>query len=150
MPNWVTNVLTFEGKRAQEVIDFMRSEDEEFDFNNIVPEEWGDSLNWRRKHWGTKWNACQPFVNGNCVSFETAWSHPVPIIEALIERFPDVKIHVKFADEDIGNNLGEYIVQGNTFTYIKDEEKMTEEERMRFACEIKGYDYDELKAEWAE
>ena len=54
---------------------------------------------WRCKHWGTKWNACdtQLTITGNGskvikLHFDTAWSIPWPIYEELAASFPLLKI----------------------------------------------------------
>ena len=39
----------------------------------------------------------------NKVYFETPWSAPFPIFQALAERFPDAVIECVYAGEDIGN-----------------------------------------------
>ena len=68
---------------------------------------------WRLEYWGTKWNASEYHLdpeNGE-VWFETAWSHPYPVIIALSQQFPDCVFSVSYADEDIGSNTGEYRVQ---------------------------------------
>jgi hypothetical protein len=74
---------------------------------------------WRCDNWGTKWNAYEvywedeihpvgsTYITG--VQFDTAWSTPAPIIEALAKAYPDVTIRVCYADEDIGSNFGEYM-----------------------------------------
>lgn len=48
---------------------------------------------WNVQHWGTKWNASGDqgvIVTGNRAVFEfdTAWSAPEPIFDALAERYP--------------------------------------------------------------
>lgn len=40
--------------------------------------------------------------------FDTAWRTPRPVIIALSKKFPNLVIKVRFADEDIGSNCGEY------------------------------------------
>lgn len=64
--------------------------------------------------WGTKWNAYGQSAEDNTstqVSFETAWSHPAPVVEALSKKFPEHEIKVRFADEDIGSNCGYYTIK---------------------------------------
>ena len=71
-------------------------------------------MDFARKVWGTKWNACEPQADadaGEC-SFETAWSCPEPFFLALSKRFPTDRIEVTFADEDIGSNCGTFAVLG--------------------------------------
>lgn len=74
---------------------------------------------WHTSHWGTKWNGYSLTVtrldDGNVrLRFQTAWSHPVPIMAALAERHPDITFEVRFADEDLGYNLGQYTAAGGT------------------------------------
>lgn len=62
---------------------------------------------WRHKFWGTKWNARDAQYEGDGrFIFDTAWSAPIPVLVALSRRFPDVTIHVAYADEDYGYNTG--------------------------------------------
>ena len=70
---------------------------------------------WSCKHWGTKWNACyctEKNENAQSISFRTAWATPFPVILKLSEMFPNVEIKTEFADEDIGQNCGEFILKG--------------------------------------
>ena len=66
---------------------------------------------WCCEHWGTKWNAHQYSHECGEVWFETAWSHPYPVIAALSRQFPAEVFSVSYADEDIGNNTGEYDIR---------------------------------------
>ena len=73
---------------------------------------------WSCTNWGTKWNAYeqtkgepQTDETGNqteTIFFQTAWSTPFPVIRKLSEQFPEVNLHVTFADEDAGHNCGMY------------------------------------------
>jgi len=56
---------------------------------------------WKILHWGTKWNS----FNGEIADmddeylvyrFDTAWSPPTPVIEALREKFKDISISAFF------------------------------------------------------
>ena len=54
---------------------------------------------WRIEYWGTKWNACDAeLIEENedylYYRFETAWTLPVPIFEALTKKFKDTTIKV--------------------------------------------------------
>lgn len=64
------------------------------------------SMDFARKVWGTKWNACEPTAapDEGRASFETAWSCPEGVLVELSKRFPEDAIEVVFADEDIGSN----------------------------------------------
>ena len=59
------------------------------------------------KNWGTKWDAYDVDVQGDCVYFNTAWSTPCPVIETLAKAIDDIVCCI-YADEDLGNNCGAY------------------------------------------
>ncbi|OAN76742.1 hypothetical protein A8B82_15215 [Sulfitobacter sp. EhC04] len=61
---------------------------------------------WSIEKWGVKWNAYAINRTETDVTFQTAWSSPKEVFEALSGRFPDEEIRVEFADEDIGSNCG--------------------------------------------
>lgn len=72
---------------------------------------------WCVEHWGTKWNACRYRDDPETLEvwFETAWSCPVPIFEKLVERMGRASIEdIEWADEDIGNNCGRFLIIRNT------------------------------------
>lgn len=105
-------------------------------------------MDFARQAWGTKWNAYDQDleVDQGLVSFDTAWSCPIPIFEALSTLHPDAEIVVQFADEDIGSNCGAITLKGGQIT-AKDcagnWNSMTsgEQEKWRaFAYGIKGWE----------
>lgn len=109
------------------------------------------SMDFARAAWGTKWNACDSAVSEDQTeaSFDTAWSCPKPVLQAVSQRFPNTEIHVTYADEDLGSNCGTYtlrageVVQSDIAPAWRD---MTEEEQQRwtrFAREVKGWAADE-------
>lgn len=57
---------------------------------------------WRCANWGTKWN-CYSVVVRNAegieIDFDTAWGVPVPILRALAERFPTLRMEGSFREE---------------------------------------------------
>lgn len=71
---------------------------------------------WNNINFGTKWNSydhyCMESGTETQFGFQTAWSHPFPIIKKLSNLFPKVTINVKYADEDFGYNVGEYTIKG--------------------------------------
>ncbi len=92
-----------------------------------------DWYTWRVSNWGTKWNTSGPTIEDNIVSFETAWSMPYEIFEELSLKFPNLKIKVKYADEDFGSNCGQIELQnGQVLSDI-------EYDGIK-ACEVWGYD----------
>ena len=70
-----------------------------------------DWYDWRCRHWGTKWNACNPsseFVNDELVyTFETAWMFPAPIFQALINKYPMLEFAWEYHEETENNFLDE-------------------------------------------
>lgn len=143
MPNYVRNSVTFEAdaETVAFVLDFIKGiRGSAIDFNSIIPSPVGldDTTSrsgverskegrmamlrfgypswyeWRREHWGTKWNASDisPIENG--VVFDTAWSAPHPILRRLAKCFPDVRITHRWADEDTGYNCGECVYHNGT------------------------------------
>jgi hypothetical protein len=83
---------------------------------------------WRIKNWDTKWNAYDTgttdknvdipieidednvlhtvlFREGT-IMFDTAWGTPYNVIKELSKLYPDIAIHLAYADEDIGSNVG--------------------------------------------
>lgn len=48
------------------------------------------SMDFNRKVWGTKWNACEPQhdAEAGVAQFDTAWSCPEPVLTILSKRFP--------------------------------------------------------------
>lgn len=72
------------------------------------------SMDFARKVWGTKWNACDQShdVAQGTATFETAWSCPEGVLVELSKRFPEEEIAIEFADEDIGSNCGSFTLKG--------------------------------------
>ncbi|MBS4090401.1 hypothetical protein [Pseudomonas rustica] len=66
------------------------------------------SLDFAREVWGTKWNAYDQVIDLDAgeLSFDTAWSCPLPVLTQLSRLHPDDEIIVRYADEDIGSNCG--------------------------------------------
>jgi hypothetical protein len=58
--------------------------------------------------WGTKWNSYDNRIEAESDGlfecyFETAWSPPMPVFEALAEKYPELTIKVEYFDE--GHNF---------------------------------------------
>ena len=70
--------------------------------SSVMPDWW----TWRNDNWGTKWNLvpnhdgdltaymtvvdCEDYIS---LEFETAWSPPNGIYEAIVEKYPDLDIN---------------------------------------------------------
>ena len=67
-----------------------------------------NTLDFARDVWGTKWNAYGQVIDLDAgeLSFDTAWSCPLPVLKELSRRHPDADITVRYADEDLGSNCG--------------------------------------------
>lgn len=111
MPNWCDNFLTINAdeKTVNEILEFVKSEEYAFDFNNIVPmpdyiytgmlgdEErklYGENnwYDWCCENWGTKWNAEDVNIDGESISMLTAWAPCIPVIAELAKRFPEAEL----------------------------------------------------------
>lgn len=128
MPNHTENIVDFSGFSKENFAEIQAGilgellEDGTkrlFDFSLIIPPpehpEYNSNnykhpmnwYNWNRTHWGTKWNAYNlSNWKKQRISFRTAWVMPDPVFKALSLKYPEAKIEVSFADEDIGRNCG--------------------------------------------
>jgi hypothetical protein len=85
--------------------------------------------------------------------FDTAWSSPESVLTALSKRFPEEEIRVRYADEDMGCNCGEYTMKNGEFLKsdfapsYRDQTPEDKEKWRRFACDVRGRDYDEYYGE---
>lgn len=110
---------------------------------------------WNIQNWGTKWNAYDTKFEDHedgttTLQFDTAWSHPYPVLEALSVKFPHHQMEVAYADEDLGHNLGSYFITNGARTEMEDLE-FGSDEALEFAAQIKyGKTYAELRTEWDE
>ena len=115
---------------------------------------------WRRIHWGTKWNAdSDNITNDGTINFTTAWSAPMPIINKIIENMVDasglsgtVRITHTWADENIGYNCGRQSFTINfdsngqaedTNWWYEDADKMGLDEAIALANAVWGCEPDD-------
>lgn len=165
MPNHITNVIT----APKHVIDRLMDDDGNVDFTRLIPEpsnieKGGCSghhepgvvcwYTWSIENWGTKWNAYSTERTSDTeVRFDTAWSHPLPVIEALATAFPTESIEIKYADEDLGHNFGHYTVNGPSILEEHEVPEAGSTEAALWAYQIK-YDpsatMDDLMEEYGE
>lgn len=61
---------------------------------------------WSIKNWGTKWDACDPYISEDTIEFNTAWSMPNQFYKAVSKMYPEVTFETTWYDEDYGSNLG--------------------------------------------
>lgn len=109
--------------------------------DNIAKYGYPDWYEWSVDKWGTKWDVCEPHYEcgGDTIlmDFETAWNTPKAALLALSRQYPDLTIYLEYASEDLGSNCGIYTLCGGE---IIDEESRDRE----FACDMWGYDYEEI------
>lgn len=151
------------GERAEEMLTERIA-----DFNAVIPQpaniETGECSmrnapgvicwrEWSISNWGTKWNAYDTKVeyhedDSATLQFDTAWSHPYPVIEALSVKCPMHELEVSYADEDLGYNLGKYTIINGSKSDTTSIEEGTED-ALNFAAQLKyGKTYAELQEEW--
>ena len=118
---WLLNRM-FESEAMRYIRDIIRAE-KLFEFKKLfrVPAEKPKDLEkyilniirtgepswyyWRRRHWGTKWNAYQTkIIDKDTIAFKTAWN-PVPkIIETMMVKFRIPKIDYSWVSEEYSEN----------------------------------------------
>ncbi len=59
---------------------------------------------WNTSKWHTKWDACSVNIeeapdNSLNISFETAWSPPIPVFKAMTAQFPNLKFDFSWEEE---------------------------------------------------
>jgi len=131
MPNWCENCVTIyaEEETIEKIRNFVRSEESEFDFNNIIPmpehiytgiigpderkkygkDNWYD---WSNENWGTKWNSDEATFDHNYISFLSAWSPASPIIAKLASMFPEAEFWYQYEELCIGFCGAEFYKNG--------------------------------------
>ena len=100
--------------------------------------KWGADnwYDWHIANWGTKWDCYSHIEEYDNIIFDTAWDTPIRALWELSKQYPDIEINVKFADEDFGNNVGEYtLFNGHLQTIYKPE---FSKESVKLAMDIKG------------
>jgi hypothetical protein len=77
---------------------------------------------WNNAHWNTKWDACNAEVSVDptsvYISFETAWSHPLPVIEAMSAKYPALEFDVWWEEEQ--QYGAEYTMKANILTSMEE------------------------------
>lgn len=132
----------FSNEDFESFVSMMRSHRESQYFN------WYD---WNIANWGTKWGSYDVVqVSSTVLQFETAWSAPHPVIEALSTLLGDEAFLHEWADEDTGHNVGyRRWEQGSVY----EEEQLGGEKRgMELAMKLhdceSDYTWDEGKSEY--
>ena len=70
---------------------------------NVEKHGHGSWYGWCKQHWGTKWNAEDSTISSRpdsiVVRFTTANAFPKKVIVALSKKWPNMAVHVQYADE---------------------------------------------------
>jgi len=98
--------------------------------------DWHD---WAIKHWGTKWNACAVRQEGRGYVFDTAWGPPLPVIQALSAKYPDLRFTLTYAEP--GNYFGGYAIYRNG--NLVEETDIPDAELPDFFAEVFGWERDD-------
>jgi len=61
-----------------------------------------DWYDWSVKNWGTKWNAIDTDIQENILFFSTAWSPPLPFVQAASKMFPRLTFELEYKEEGDG------------------------------------------------
>lgn len=142
MPNWVTNKV----QAPSHVIRAMLNAEGLVDFNEFLPLPDSCGMDFSRKVWGTKWNACdsQAYPDAGTCQFDTAWSCPVAVLVKVSERFQDDAIIVTYAEEELGCNCGTFtlkagqIVEQDIAPSWSELDDVGREKWVAFAHQVKG------------
>nr|WP_300820794.1 hypothetical protein [uncultured Acetatifactor sp.] len=97
---------------------------------------------WCNRNWGTKWNAYgfPPLEkDSDTMEFFTAWDSVPKIVTLLSRKYPEQTITYRWADEDIGRNVGEMTLKGGEVIDINVPEGGSRE-AYEMAAEIMGAD----------
>ena len=77
---------------------------------------------WCNQNWGTKWNAYQPRPlgeNSDTMEFYTAWDSVPKMVMLLSRKYPEQRITYRWADEDIGHNVGTFTLKAGELVSVK-------------------------------
>ena len=104
------------------------------------------SQTWYQFHiqeWGSKWNSYNSEIaEDNTIEFCTAWTNVKPVVLVLSQKFPDIEMNYRWADEDIGINMGNVTFKGgecvDEISFENDSK-----EAIEFAAEMWGLDLEE-------
>ena len=150
MAKYVRTKLIFESDSdsLKKIIEDLKNNDKVIDFNKIIPlNDEGEML----EKWGIEESPEELdmilYRNETLLeySFDTLKKTPMPILEKIVERYPEQHIIIKYAYEDYGNECGMY-------ESLKDSKELIQKELddpFVFACDVWEIDPDEEMAERA-
>lgn len=102
MPNWCENNLKINGKKKK-IKSFMKKikdDDGEVTFEKLLPmpDDVKDWYHWNINNWGTKWGGTESLFDDDYVSFDTAWSPPIPFLETVSTRYPNLEFTLTYLE----------------------------------------------------
>lgn len=141
--DWATEVISRLRKsveeRDTEYLDELYTKGKQYMYNH---EHYGcyTWYHWCCRYWGTKWNACEAYwsLEAGILEFQTAWSAPFPIVEAIAAKYPELEFTHRWADEDIGSNCGEMWYSEGCGSNVDIDDERT------FALRVWGYTEDDF------
>ena len=80
---------------------------------NLAAYQARDWYGWSIREWGTKWNAYDQSLEGNTITFLTAWSGVPELLQQVAAQYPNIEFEYMYADEDWGQNTGDFIFKGD-------------------------------------
>ena len=151
MPNYCSNTITIKG--SKQMMDRFKklslnvkieSVLRVFSFNPTVPfpdESNVDTITWRNKNWGTKWDACEPKIIMNTdikvvIQCETAWGPPIEWAKNVVTPFNNLKIAIAYCEAGV-NFYGETVV--TPWNVNKNIDKKICNEEMEYNADIDDY-----------
>ena len=130
-------------ERFEEFVKIMRA------YRECGSMSWYD---WNIANWGTKWNSYNVnLVSPTHLEFDTAWSAPHPVIEAMAKQH-NIAMRHEWADEDTGSNVG-YTVYGDNGNILDCKELSGTKEGYELAFELQpgrkeNYIWDEINQKY--
>jgi len=83
---------------------------------------------WSVIYWGTKWNAYNYEDLGGTVGqarcqFTTAWSPPEPVLQALVNKYPGIRVLNNWYEEGCGRGNDEYAADEDAYDLLTSDNK---------------------------
>lgn len=132
MADWTENNLIIHGENATQLMQSLLTDNEEFDFNKIIPmpiDIVGQNANrdWMLENWDAVCNAKETSVYDNEVSFQSKWSNVCMLISTLSKQHPEYKFEYEFVDEEPGSNAGWMIYKNGEIIECKEFDAFSKE-----------------------
>lgn len=112
-------------------------------FNCLIKYGHTNWYNWRIANWGVKWNAANTYHNldEGAVYFDTPWGPATQVIDELAEQYPECRIILDFAEEQVSEFAGHYVWE-NGERVVEDNYESDSRECYEMAFELGVADRD--------